>query len=101
MKLFNKNKGFTLIETMMAIAVLSIIVLVFSGSFSSGIRSIKQSRDEIEALHKAQSVLENKIALNSSDRNQKLNLIFENDKSIEVFGSVIEKNGVRTFLPAD
>lgn len=99
MKNKNDNKGFTLIEIMLAVAVLSIIVVSFSGAFSSGFRSIQQSRKEITNLNESQSELEEKIASEAFDRAQTLNLHFNNQESIEVPGAIVEKNEVRTFLP--
>lgn len=99
MKNKNDNKGFTLVEIMLAVAVLSIIVVSFSGAFSSGFRSIQQSRKEITNLNESQSELEEKIASEAFDRAQTLNLHFNNQESIEVPGAIVEKNEVRTFLP--
>jgi len=93
------NNGFTLIEIMLAVAVLSIIVVSFSGAFSSGFRSIQQSRNEITNLNESQSDLEEKIATEAFDRAKTLNLDFNNQQSIEVPGAIVEKNDVRTFLP--
>jgi prepilin-type N-terminal cleavage/methylation domain-containing protein len=99
MKNKNKNNGFTLVEIMLAVAVLSIIVVSFSGAFSSGFRSIQQSRNEITDLNQSQTDLEEKIAGEAFDRAKTLNLYFNNQESIEVPGAIVEKNDVRTFLP--
>lgn len=99
MKNKKNNNGFTLVEIMLAVAVLSIIVVSFSGAFSSGFRSIQQSRNEITNLNESQSELEEKIATEAFDRAQTLNLHFNNQESIEVPGAIVEKNKVRTFLP--
>lgn len=62
MKNFNQQGGFTLVEVLVAIAVLMIVIFSFTLLFTSSFTWIFNAGDKGEALFKAQELMENKIA---------------------------------------
>lgn len=68
LKIFNKKAGFTVLESIVAIAVLSISI---SGAFSAVQQSLSQAtiaKDEVRAFYLAQEAIE--IIRNKRDNNQ-------------------------------
>ncbi|WP_409227553.1 type IV pilus modification PilV family protein [Gudongella sp. SC589] len=52
------NKGFTLIEVIIAFAILAIVLVSFLGMFSNGLRTIFYSGDRTEANNYAQTIMD-------------------------------------------
>lgn len=61
MRVKRKSEGFTLIEIVVSIAILSIIIIAFSGMFVSGIKIITKSGNRSNGDYEAQKVMESKI----------------------------------------
>jgi len=99
-KLFNK-KGFTLIETIVGIALLGIISICLIPLFTYGFIQINRSGNRTEALYDNQSTIETKLPTNPID--QVLTIKFDAldvDINIEVFEveSEYDKNGNKTSI---
>lgn len=105
MKNIQKNEGFTLVEIILAIAIFSIIAVVFSGSFFSSFDSVEESKTQTKNLYESQSNLEKKIAeiTNKNKGKDEITIKFD-DKDIEnktVSGYIIKDKttNVITFIP--
>lgn len=59
MRLIISKKGFTLIEIMVAIFIISILASVFLGAFANGFSNIIYSGKETKAISDAQSCMDN------------------------------------------
>lgn len=55
--MYPKEKGFTLIEVLLALFITAIIITVLSFVFNAGLRSYRQGRDLLEMTRKAQLIL--------------------------------------------
>lgn len=68
-KLKKDEKGFSLLEVLVAMIVLSLVILSFSGLFSGGYKAISDGGNKSEALFSAQQFMEYAI-LNGDDYSQ-------------------------------
>lgn len=59
---FKQQEGFTLVEILVAIAIMMIVVFSFTLLFTSSFTWIFDAGDKSEALFKAQEKMDNKIA---------------------------------------
>lgn len=57
-KLSGKINGFTLLETLTALAILALAFASLLGTFSTGLRAVRTADSYVEALNLAQSLLE-------------------------------------------
>ena len=55
---FNQNRGFTLVETLVAISILSISILGVFTAVQSGLHKSSYARDEVTAFYLAQEAVE-------------------------------------------
>lgn len=53
----NRNKGFTLIEVLLALFITAILITILSVVFNTGLRSYRQGKDLIEITRKGQIIL--------------------------------------------
>ncbi len=60
--IYNSHRGFTLLEILVAIAILSIAVIVVLQLFSSGLRAISASEDYVSASIKAEAKMREILA---------------------------------------
>ena len=58
MKNLKENKGFTLIEIILAMAILGIILVAFMGAFSGGFINIITMGNKSKAVAEAQAVID-------------------------------------------
>ena len=55
----NNSRGFTLVEVLVSLSILSILILVFFGVINTSIKNNKKNEVDINALSLAQSEVEN------------------------------------------
>ena len=99
-----KAKGMTLVEIIVAIAILGIIAMFFLGTFVFGMKGIMNAGKNTKAGYTAQQGIENKIINTAStpagvsgtipEPNKKLVITFKGSTAypIEVNGDVIKVN---------
>ncbi len=63
------KKGFTLIETIIAMAILSVVLIGLYNSFMSGMRVFNTSQQQSENISKASSYLQNYLDDNTQTTN--------------------------------
>jgi len=83
------RKGFTLIEIVLALAILAIIVVVFYGLFANSLIWVLRAGDKGIAYHIAQEDIEKRIALREADVKSDLNITFFG-KTFPIVGGLIE-----------
>lgn len=106
MKNIKKNKGLTLIEVILSIAILSIIVITILSIFTMSMVTIYRSRDKTEAINLTQQNLEENIAMEDSYDAENMSLTF-GGLNVSVKGGMAKseksvKNGessLESFLP--
>lgn len=99
--------GMTLIELIIAIALLGIITVAFINVFSFGYISIINAGKNTEAGYTAQKNLENEIINDTSVANQTMIISFPGGVNVQVNGTAIEEEitegqstiKVNTFIP--
>ncbi len=104
---FNDNKfGFTLIEVVISLAILTIIVTAFLSLFSAGLLGIYAAGDKGLAYSDAQADLESRIGSREALTADDLILVFDGDSHsiqgglVESFQSVGSRNSsLETFIP--
>ena len=78
----NKSKGFTLIEVLVSISILSIIGLAFFSTVNTSIKTNKKNEMDIKALHLAESEIENLRAQIKKSKESILNSVDSNKNKI-------------------
>ncbi len=103
----SKKKGMTLVELIIAIAILGIIMVSFLSMFTTGFIGIMNASKHTEAGYEAQKDMENSI---SSDPNTGAVLIeidFPDGVTIDSTGKILEEEvdhdgrtiNIKTFVP--
>lgn len=77
MKTLKNKKGFTLIEIIVALAILGVMAVAFFSMFTSGFLFIHSAGDKGEAFSEAQSGLEGEFASGSGEVDDRLELEFD------------------------
>lgn len=103
MKYLDNRQGLTLIEIIVSIAILGIIVLLFTVVLSSGYIGIIKSGDKAEASYESQKELSEKILqLNDFSGTKSLNLNFDGGPSLVLDVHIIESqqqvNGITSIM---
>ncbi len=101
------RKGMTLIELIIAMAILSIIVIAFLNMFTVGFTGIINASKHTEVGYEAQKDMENSILTDPSTGIISIEIEFSGGTTIESIGKVLEEevnNGnqninVKTFVP--
>lgn len=65
-----KNKGFTLLEIIVVIAILSIVVIAFLSLFTNGYSNVSYSNNRLKATMEAKSIMEGIRAIDYEDLNE-------------------------------
>lgn len=78
----NKSKGFTLIEVLVSIGILSIIGLAFFSTINTSIKTNKKNEMDIKALHLAESEVENLRVQIKKSKESTLNIVDSNKNKI-------------------
>ena len=78
----NKSKGFTLIEVLVSISILSIIGLAFFSTVNTSIKTNKKNEMDIKALHLAESEIENLRVQIKKSKESTLNIVDSNKNKI-------------------
>lgn len=84
----NNAKGFTLIEVLISICILSILTIVFSNVMNNSIKINKKNEVDINAMHLAQTEIEN---LRVQIKNNSTNIVDLNNNPI-----ILEQTNVYT-----
>lgn len=82
----DKSKGFTLVEVLISLSILSILMLVFFSIINTSIKTNKKNEIDINAMNIAQSEVENirvqiKNNNTSNIKNLENNIIIKNEKN--------------------
>ncbi len=77
MNLFNQEKGFTLIEVLVALSVLMIIIFTFTILYTSSFEGIFRAGRVSEELFNAQRDMDNIIAESSGDDSEEVVISFD------------------------
>lgn len=82
----DKSKGFTLVEVLISLSILSILMLVFFSVINTSIKTNKKNEIDINAINIAQSEVENirvqiKNNNTSNIKNLENNIIIKNEKN--------------------
>lgn len=107
MKKYNNNSGFTMIEVILAIAILGIISISLLTLFTSGIKGIFIAGKSGNELYDNQSTLETRIYQGASDESlTELEILLPEPLSspnptsiIIVNGELVEEEGMKIFVP--
>lgn len=91
------NKGFTLIELIVSLAITSVLMLAFFTIVNSSIRSNSKNESDIKSLHVAQSEIENLRQQIKSGNDGKIN-IKVNGKTIEFINNIGNVDGKQDIL---
>lgn len=91
MKCIYNRKGFTLIEIILALAILGIILVAFISMFTSSFVWITDAGDKGKAYSSSQEDIENRIATGESEDTQDLVITF-GDKDYTIPGGIISSN---------
>ncbi|MEJ6950043.1 type IV pilus modification PilV family protein [Natronospora cellulosivora (SeqCode)] len=100
--MIKSEKGFTFVEVMLSLVVLTIVFLMLSSSFMNGIGIIRSSQNKREALNTVQSEL-NRSILRTSGTNRNITLVFrehheeENAIPIQIPALLIEETAEYSF----
>lgn len=94
-KMIDKKKGYTLVEVIIALAMIGILAISFLSIFTSGFRTIAKTGHRAVAAYGSQQQLSEKVinasALDSDEYSeQKLTFTFKSGPVIEVDVRVIE-----------
>lgn len=89
-----KEQGFSLIELVIAIALLAIVVVAFLGMFTFGFSTISTTGKKTVANYSAQSVIEQSISDSDSVNRTtgSITLIDASDVSITIIGKIVKKD---------
>ncbi len=88
-KLINHQKGFTLVELLIAISILMMIIFSFTLLFTTSFSGIFGAGRKSEALFRAQEEMDNKIASGLEEQYDETNLTIVFDELLlEVTGEV-------------
>lgn len=94
----NNDKGMTLIEVMVSIAILGILAVAFLPMFSTGIRFLVMNGKKIEEMYENQEAIEQKVAQGAAVDTTKMTIVFPG-KTIEVNGENIADGSFNLFIP--
>lgn len=83
-----KSKGFTLIEVLVAMSIISIIVIFFYNALNNTIKMNKKAENDIQMMDIAQSKMENMLSniRESSDDSEEI--------EVEINGSIVRLNSL-------
>ena|SRR5690606_33003834 len=94
------NSGFTLVEVLSSIVIISIILISFMSFFTLSARSNQTSEETMDATYTAQTIMENIISINYEGTSLK-----ENSNKIENLlndiGNVLQVNTTNDFKNLD
>ena len=80
----NKSKGFTLIQVLVSLSILSFIGLAFFSTVNTSIKTNKKNETDIKALHLVQSEIENLRVQIKKSKDDILNIVDLNKESVTV-----------------
>jgi len=99
-RLLNGQAGFSLLEVLVAMTVLSIIVIGFMNFFTDSISFLFKNQATMQEMNEGQKKLEERIYNNEADIAHNLEFKFGSQKPIEVKGGTVSSHGLTTFLPS-
>ena len=76
-KYLKTNKGFTLLELILSIAILSIIIVPISSMFINSIKTNNISNEKMQAIYASQTLMENIKALDEVSEENLQNILNE------------------------
>ncbi|MEG1863570.1 MAG: prepilin-type N-terminal cleavage/methylation domain-containing protein, partial [Oscillospiraceae bacterium] len=106
------NKGFTLVEVMVALSLMAIIVASFAPLMVSSLKSVKISGDMVDEAYSAKTEMENLIALGVQNEGQQIAVDYihqgttEKAENVIVEGKYLSSTGTKyvkldTFIAKD
>lgn len=102
------NKGLTLIEVVLTIAIIGIITIPILGIFSTGVRNIVSAGNRTEEVYAEQESVVSEISkeydgIDTPDGEKELDIIFSEDLIIQIEGKVVTTGDdnieITTFVP--
>ena len=102
------NKGFTLIEVILAIAIIGIIAIPIFGIFGIGVKNIVSAGNRTEDVFTDQKSIINEInreysEINNPDGEKEIDIKFSDDLTIKIQGKVVTTEDddieIKTFVP--
>jgi prepilin-type N-terminal cleavage/methylation domain-containing protein len=76
MRRFRREEGFTLVEVLVALAILSIIIMAFTTLFTSSFSGIFRAGRKSASLYEAQAVLDQVIDQGTALTEDEINILF-------------------------
>jgi prepilin-type N-terminal cleavage/methylation domain-containing protein len=96
-KITYSQSGFTLIEIVMALLILSIIIIALTPLFSMSFKHIYLAGNKSVTMYESQGVIDEQLAVYTYGTSDKIDLTFPSG-SHEVWGRRLEVNSLKTFL---
>lgn len=89
-----RDSGVTLVEVVIAIAVLAVVIVAFLSLFGSAYNWIIKARNKSAAMYDAQEQVELSISEGTPNLGDSLTFEFSSDFEFDVPGAVVKKDGV-------
>lgn len=99
------KRGYTLVEVILALAILGILAAGLLPVFVSAFMQIVTAGERSETLHEAQNIAENAIYQGVEGNSDQITFTFSNNGSdpfqIELWGEFVENGTVELFIPKE
>ena len=91
------HSGMTLIEIIVALAIVGIIAVGFLPMFSNGIKFLVNNGNQIKGMYTSQNTIEQKISQNINTEAVTMNIVFP-DKTISIKGENLTIESYNLFV---
>lgn len=98
-KLFYRQQGFTLVEVLVSLAILSILIIGFLPIITGSFQQIVAAGDRTQSLFKAQQTIEVRIVDEIVFKGAEIPIVMEDGRSFSIKGGMVEADQLQTFLP--
>lgn len=97
-KLFLDNQGFTLLEVVVAIVIISTLAVAFAPLIASSVQRIHWAGQRTEVLYEQRGKMERLLASEAFQREQEITVTV-GDFSRTIKGGIVQVDNFVTFLP--
>ena len=98
----SSEDGFTLLEVIVAIAIISMLTAVFGPLIVSSVQRIDWAGERMQQLYDMRSDMEMKLAERKKTRDQpKISITSQPGYKRDIVGIIVEHDGLVSFLPKD